>query len=329
MPDYKNQIVKDIEIILVENDTYSAEVIDKIVLMLNDYDITKACTELVAYDNVNERILKRYCACLYVDGKSEKTIYQYRRTIERFVQFVQKTLPEIDVYDIRMYLASEKERGISDRTAENTRANLSAFFQWMTSEEIIKKNPCLNIKPIKCKDEIRLPFSSVELDLLRGACRNNKERAIIEMLVTSGVRVNELSNMDVNDINCSDLSVHVRFGKGAKERVTFINDVAKTYLQRYIVGRKDQNIALICNRLGDRIKTGGIRHILNNIGRRAGVENVHPHRFRRTFATTLASRGMAIQEIQKLLGHSNLNTTMEYVVTNDSILKGSYEKYIA
>ncbi len=329
MPDYKNQVIKNIEVILVENDNYSADLMDKIVLMLNDYDITKTCTDIVAYDDINERILNRYCACLYVDGKSEKTIYQYRRCVEKFIGYIKKTFIEIDVYDIRMYLASEKERGLADRTTENTRANLSAFFQWMTDEEMIKKNPCLSIRPIKCKKEIKLPFSSVELDALRSACRSDKERAIIELLVTSGIRVNELSRMDVTDINFSDMSVHVRFGKGAKERVTFINDVAKTYIQKYISKRKDRNISLFCNRAGDRLDTGGVRYIVNSIGERAGIDNVYPHRFRRTFATTLAARGMAIQEIQKLLGHSNLNTTMEYVITSESILRGSYDKFIA
>lgn len=327
----RNKLIKSIENSLVgklDPEDFDI-VIASVIKTLNDYEVTERCTEVAVRDDINERILKRYFACLMVDGKSEKTIYQYKLTLNNISSFIRKPFPEMDAYDIRYFLACRKEQGVSDRTLENNRANLSAFFQWMAAEEIIPKNPCVNIKPVKYKEEVRLPFSDVEIDALRSACKNLKERALIEFLITSGVRVSEASSMNVSDIDFSDLSVHVRHGKGNKERITFINQVAKTHIQKYLLSRNETCDALFCNKNHEPINRSGINYLVKDIGKRAGVENVHPHRFRRTFATGLANRGMKIQEIQKLLGHSNIATTMEYVCTDDSKIKISYQQYIA
>lgn len=327
----RNKLIKSIESELVgklQPEQFDL-VVATIIKTLNDYEVTDRCTDIVVLDDANERITKRYCGCLMVDGKSEKTIEQYRRSIRKISEFLKKPFPEMDVYDIRYYLACEKERGVSDRTLENTRANLSAFFQWLSLEEMIQKNPCMNIKPIKYKDEVKLPFSDVELDAIRSACKSLKERALIEVLITSGVRVSELASMEIGDIDFQSLSVHVRYGKGNKERLTFINNVAKTHLQKYLLARKETITALFCNGKHDPLNAGGVRYILKEIEKRSGVTNVHPHRFRRTFATSLANRGMKVQEIQKLLGHSNISTTMEYVCTDDRKIKNSYEQFIA
>ena len=327
----RNRLIQTIENELVgrlEPETFDF-VIGKVITALSDFEVIERCTEIIPYDNENDRIVKRYLACLMVDGKSGKTIDQYKRTACKFADFIGKNYREIDVYDIRYYLACEKERGVSDRTLENTRANLSAFFQWLSLEEMIQKNPCMNIKPIKYKDEVKLPFSDVELDAIRSACKSLKERALVEVLITSGVRVSELASMKIGDIDFQSLSVHVRYGKGNKERLTFINNVAKTHLQKYLLARKETITALFCNGKHDPLNAGGVRYILKEIEKRSGVTNVHPHRFRRTFATSLANRGMKVQEIQKLLGHSNISTTMEYVCTDDRKIKNSYEQFIA
>ena len=303
-------------------------VTDELIKVLSDFDIVKQCRELVTYDDIDYRILKRYCACLTIDGKSEKTIEQYYRTAIKLFEAIQKHFVDMNVYDIRLFLAYEKERGVANRTLENTRANISAFFQWLAQEELIEKNPCTNIKPIKYVDKVRKPFSSVEIDALRNACRNNKERAIMETLLSSGIRVSELSHMNVEDINFEDLVVHVKHGKGAKERTTYINEVTRLYLRKYLEERKIDGESLFYNKKGDRLNDGGIRHILNVIAERAGVENVHPHRFRRTFATGMASRGMNIQDIKVLLGHANINTTLEYVCLDEAKTHISYRQYI-
>ena len=284
MSDYRDQFLQTVQQMLVpiiDDSTLVGVISDKITIALNDYEITERCTELVPLDSINEKLIKRYCACLAVDGKSEKTIYQYRRSITLLSDFLNKPFPEMKTYDIRFYLATEKERGISERSLENTRANLSAFFQWLTMDEVIEKNPMLRIKPIKYDDEIKEAFSDVEIDKLRTACISDKERALIEFLLSTGVRVTELCEMNVTDIDMRNLTVHVRHGKGGKERFTYTTAVAAEWLNRYLLNRQElTSNYLFCNANHERIRSGGIRFILNRIAKRAGVSNVHPHRFR-------------------------------------------------
>lgn len=296
---------------------------------LSGYSLTDTGTELVVYDDENARILKRYCACLLVDGKSKKTVEAYRVTLVKLAECLKKNYTDMDTYDLRYFLACSKDNGNSDRTLENKRANISAFFQWLVLDEVIDKNPCAKIKPIKCTEKVRTAFSQVEIDALRSACKTPKERALIEFLLSSGLRVSELCDVKVSDIDFNSLSVHVRHGKGAKERVTYIDDLTKTHLQRYLMARSEDGVFLFYNKNHDQFASGGVRFVLKTIEKRAKVTNVHPHRFRRTFATNLSKRGMGIQEIQKLLGHANINTTMEYIHTDDSVVHNSYRKYTA
>ena len=328
--DYKQELISSIKEHLTFLDPETAgTVVEKIAMVLADYSVDRAVTELVPYDDTNDRILKRYIACLYIDGKSEGTIKQYRRTARKLAMASGKRFTDMGAYDIRAYLAGEKARGISNATLETTRANLSAFFQWMTVEDMIGKNPCMAIKPIKVKEEIRFAFSSVEMDLMRSACKSQKERALIEFLASSGVRVSELTSMQLSDIDIQRMTVHVKHGKGGKERTTYISEVAKEHLLAYVTDRKENGTHLFYNAKGLPMAQGGVRHILKEIGKRAGVEDVHPHRFRRTFATGRAARGMQVQEIQRLLGHSSIETTMEYVCVSDDQVKASYRQYIA
>lgn len=331
MSDYRLQFIQEVETALVVKygADQSAVITDMVAKVLNNYEIMERCTDLIPQDDRNERLLKRYSACLMVDGKSKKTIYQYMWTLKRLSEVIQKPFAEMGAYDIRFYFAIEKERGISNRTLENHRSYISAFFQWMTNEEIIVKNPITKVKRIKCPVEIKKPFSEVEIDAIRGACANLRERALIEVLLSTGVRVAELTEMEIKDINQSTLAVHVIHGKGAKERITYITAVALKHLLAYINARPGDCQALFCNYKAEPIGVTGIQYILAEIGKRAGVENVHPHRFRRTLATFLAKRGMPIQEIQKLLGHSDISTTMRYVCVEDEKVQASHRRYIA
>ena len=331
MSDYRLQFIQEVETALVVKygADQSAVITDMVAKVLNGYEITERCTDLVPQDDRNERLLKRYSACLMVDGKSKKTIYQYMWTLKRLSEVIQKPFAEMGAYDIRFYFALEKERGISNRTLENHRSYISAFFQWMTNEEIIIKNPITKVNRIKCPTEIKKPFSEVEIDAIRGACVNLRDRALVEVLLSTGVRVSELTGMEIKDINQSTLSVHVIHGKGNKERMTYITAVALKHLLAYVNARPGDCQALFCNYKAEPIGVTGIQYILDEIGKRAGVEGVHPHRFRRTFATGLARRGMEIQEIQKLLGHVNINTTMKYVCVDDDRVRSSYRQYIA
>lgn len=331
MSDYRMRFIQEVEEALTRRyDPEEIAVISNIVTKtLSEYEITERCTDLVPQDDLNEKLIRRYQACLLVDGKSNKTAYQYTRTARKLSDLIRKPFPEIGAYDVRFFLAIEKERGLSNSSLENTRANLSAFFQWLTDDEVIPKNPVSKIKPIKCPKEVKEAFSDVELDALRSSCRSIKERALIEILVSTGVRVSELASMEVKDVDLNTLAVHVVHGKGSKERITYMTAVAAKHLLSYLRQRKEDGPALFYNKNHAPLASSGIRHILNTIAKRAGVTNVHPHRFRRTFATNLARRGMEIQEIQKLLGHTNINTTMVYVQTDDSKVKASYQKFIA
>ena len=237
--DYRNDFIKSVERSLatvLDQDTLDT-VSRKLICVLNNYEITKRCTDIVVYDDSNERLIKRYCACLIVDGKSKSTVYQYQRQLLRFADSDGSPVTERDAYVIRCYLAVQKERGLANSTLQTTRTVIHAFYQWLVDEEVIEKNPCSNIKPIKTPKEVRQPFSPVELDLLKASCKRMKERALIEVLLTSGVRVAELAEMNVDDIDMHTLTVHVKHGKGSKERLTYITDVAKMHLQMYLKSR--------------------------------------------------------------------------------------------
>lgn len=330
--DIRDKLTNDIiEGLATHYDSENLNIITNAVIKaLANYEVTERSTALAVYDDINERLLKRYAACMSVDGKSKKTIALYISRLKAFADFVGMKFTDVGTYDIRFYLASLKERGVSGRTAENYRSYISAFYQFLAREDIITKNPCDKIPPIKFKEEIRLPFSDTEIDALRIACKNERHRAIIELLLSSGIRVEELSKLDITDVDLSRLSVHVREGKGGKERVSYITEVASLHLKKYIFARGDGKEALFIS-LGkkERITTGGVRNILREIGKAAGVENVHPHRFRRTFATNLAKRGMDIQTIAHLMGHSNIQTTMTYVTLDDSRVITEYKRHTA
>ena len=331
MADYKTQLVSDVSEALVGQISQSdiRIVSDEMTIALKDYELTKRVTNLVKYDGINELILKRYKACLVIAGRSPKTIAQYERTIKKLFITLQKNYTDMTVSDLRYFLAYEKSRGISNRTIENTRVHISAFFTWLLDEELIYKNPCRTILPIKYTKEVKLPFSASEIDAIRSACKTKKERAIVEFLLASGVRVSELCALRISDINFDTLTVIVKEGKGSKQRAVYITDLASKHLIEYLKSRNVFGDYLFYNKQREQLNPGGVRHILKIIEKRAGISDCHPHRFRRTFATGLANRGMEIQEIGKLLGHSNLNTTLTYVYSSEEKIRTSYLKYIA
>lgn len=328
----KDKLIKDIELRLstfcpnVDRDA----VMRQVMAAIKDYDVTERPTDIaIRHEDINERILKRYVACLRVGGKSEGTVKQYVSTCMRLSDLIGRPFAEMTATDIWYYLGELKAKGNQNRSIENQRANISAFFQWMLTEELIVKNPCLKVKPIKVEDKVRLPFTSVQLDALRTRCKDSRQRALLEVLVSSGVRCTELCSLRISDVDLHSKTVLVRCGKGGKGRKTFISDLAAAYLAKYLSERKDDRPELFLSNYKKGYSTKGIERQLEGIAKRAGVENVHPHRFRRTFATNLSKRGMAVQEIQKLMGHANINTTLVYIATDDSMVQASYKKYTA
>jgi site-specific recombinase XerD len=331
MSNCKLNVVREIERTLAgrldqEQVTMVSEAVIK---ALANYDVTEMQTDIVPRESENERLLKQYCACLFVDGKSKHTIYQYRRACNRLAETIGKPFTEIGAYELRYFLACEKSRGVAASSVETYRAIFSAFFQWLANEEIIPKNPCANIKPGKINDAVRLPFSDVEIDALRSACETDKERALVELLLSSGIRVSEFSGLEISDIDPHKMTVHVRHGKGDKARVTYLTNVALKYLTAYWKNRKEDGVNAFYNGKHQPLGVCGVRYILNEIAKRAKVTNVHPHRFRRTFASGLAARGMDVQDIQRLLGHTNINTTMRYVYISSEKIESSYKQHIA
>ena len=330
MRDCRNEFIQSLKCSIKSyvGQTDLDHIMSSVISLLDSYDLSERMTSLVVNDDINARLVKTYLSSIALDGKSKKTGYVYMRHLERFNTFLcGKAWGEVTTFDVRNYLSSEKVRGLSNVTLENTRTVLSSFFKWMTCEEYIEKSPCAAVKPIKCQIEIKQPFTIIEQDSLKNHCKTVKERAIVELLLSSGVRVSELVDLDVSDIDFNSKSVRIRNGKGGKERITYINDLTLNYLVKYLTDAKIVMGPLFQSYKGKKYTTSGIRNMLYKLADRANVENVHPHRFRRTFATTLASRGMDIQDIKTLMGHTDINTTMLYVTSNDIKVNNSYRKF--
>ena len=322
---YRTDIMDKIKGVLldyVDGDEYE-NLSNDILNILKDYEFAEKSTELAIYDDFNEKTLKRYATHLFVSGKSQGTIKQYVRACKIFAETIGRNFNEIQDDDPELFLFLEKKRGVSDCTLENTRSYIASFYHWMALNRIIKYNAWDRVKPIKSTQKVKMPFSSIDIDMIRRACANEYERALIELLLSSGIRVNELVNLEITDINFDNLSVHVRQGKGDKERVTYMTEIACMHLKNYLM-KRDDGVNILLSHKGQKYNTNAIREQLNRISERSNVDNVHPHRFRRTFATNLANRGMDIQEIRRLMGHTDINTTLKYVYTSDVKIHQSY-----
>lgn len=330
----KDNFIKDLEIKLslkgLDKDEIET-VIQCAISALDNYEVTARTTELtVRYEDTNERILKRYVACLRLDGKSERTIKMYLYSLKRLSEQAKKPFTEMSTNDIRFFLSVLMEKG-KKSYVNSQKCYISGFFKWMTEEELIAKNPCARINNIKVEDEVRLPFSSIEIDRLRSSITGRnvlRDRAIVETLLSSGVRCSELCNLTRGDLNASDRSLLVRCGKGGKDRKTFVSELAMEYIVKYLNKRKDDDPHLFMGQRGD-LGIDGVQDMLRRLGKIAKVKNVHPHRFRRTFATTMYRRGMELEELRRLMGHTEIQTTLRYIYTDDTRLKASYEKYVA
>ena len=329
----KEKLIKDIEIALSTrlSEEDRETVMHVIISAMRDYEVAKAVTDLaVRHEDVNEKLMKRYAACMMIDGKAEGTIRQYLRTLRKLEEAVNKPFTKMKTDDIRYFLGGMKMRGSKNSHIENQRSYISAFFQWLFDEEEIEKNPCRKIKTIKVEEEIRLPFSAVEIDKLRTSCRRQIDRAIIELLLSSGVRREELCNLKVCDINLEKRTVSVRDGKGGKDRMTYISDIAAQHIRLYLKGRKTVGPYLFVPQSGrEQYGDGSIWNIVHKLGKKANVDDVHPHRFRRTFATDLYKRGMDIASISKLMGHTNIEVTKRYIHIANEQLESDYRRYAA
>lgn len=328
MEDARGALLQDVQhkIMPLLSDSDYDKVMTAVTLALGNYEVSKRTTELTIIDDYNEKIIKRHCACLRIEGKSLRTIAQYNYTCRKLSDYLHKNFNEMTMYDIMFFLAHLKETNCNS-SLENQRSYIASFFKWMKKGKLITDDPCENINPIKFNTEEKIPFSSIDIDAMRSVCKKDKERAVVETLLSSGVRCEELVNLNIEDVDFQSLSVHVRHGKGDKERMTYITPLAAKYIKIYLGKRTDNSNILFMSQRKDRYTTDGIERMLKTLGNRAGVDNVYPHRFRHTLASNLADKGMAIQEIQQILGHSNVNTTMRYVYSNKTRVQSSYRKY--
>ena len=292
------------------------------------YEVVEQCTDLVPVNEQgNEKILKTYIASMRLEGHSDRTLEQYRDAVVKLLEDIPKDFAEIRTNDIRFHLAKyQSTHKVSSVTVDNKRRFLSTFFAWLTAEEIISKNPMLRIKRIKQKKVDKKPFSAAEMEKIRDCLKTSREKALVEFMLSTGCRVSEVAHLRMENIDFRTGECTV-LGKGNKERTVYISDNAMYYLQRYLAERSwNASSPLFLNKRGIGMSKCSIEHLVRQIGRRAGVEKVHPHRFRRTMATNAAKRGLPIQYIQAILGHSKIDTTMIYCSVSKESVKEAYFK---
>lgn len=271
-------------------------------------------------------IMQAYISALEVGGRSKKTIDRYKFVLKKMMEDMQVGLRQVTVYHLREWLTKEKSRGLQDSSLESERSVMSSCFNWLWREGLIEKNPVANLTPIKCEKKVKKIFTPVDIELLLGGCRKLRDRAIIMFMNATGCRISEVMslNRDSVDFERNQCIVH---GKGNKQRIVYIDNVAGLVLRRYLSERTDDNEALFVNKKNERLQANGVRMMLKELAKEVGVEHCHPHKFRRTRATTLVARGMPIQEVAAILGHEKLDTTMEYLVLNNEGIKSSYLKW--
>ena len=293
--------------------------------VLSGYDLTAATPAEGGHDE-SESMIRLFLDAKGVEGRSRQTLSQYGYVLRGMRKGVGVPIDKITVHHLRSWLMQEKERGVSLRTLEGYRYVMSSFFGWLWREEIIPKNPTVNLQPIKHQKVIRKPFSPEEIERLKEAALTTRDKTILAVLLSTGCRISEICQLDVLDIDLAARAVTV-LGKGNKERRVYLDDVAVMYLKRYFRERTDDSPALFTGKGSDRLTPGGVRYMLGQLEARSGVENVHPHRFRRTLATSLISHGMAIQEVAAILGHDKIDTTMTYIYLDQSAVESAYRKF--
>jgi site-specific recombinase XerD len=278
----------------------------------------------------NGGLLEVFIAAKRVEGCSEKSLKYYDSTIRQMTDSVKKPVREISTDDLRVYLAGyQKERGSSKVTVDNMRRIFSSFFGWLEDEDYILKSPVRRIHKIKADKTIKETFSDEGLELLRDVCEEVRDLAMIDLLASTGMRVGELVGLNREDVNFHERECVV-FGKGNTERLVYFDARTKIHLQNYLDCRADDNPALFVSltQPHDRLLIGGVETRLREIGKRADLQKVHPHKFRRTLATRAIDKGMPIEQVQRLLGHVKIDTTMTYAMVNQANVKNSHRKFI-
>lgn len=281
-------------------------------------------------DTDKQDFVEVFLAAKRVEGCSEKTLKYYKATIDAMLKALDKPVKQIVTEDVRCYLTEYQENKKTSRvTVDNIRRILSSFFSWLEDEDHILKSPIRRIHKIKTATTIKETYSDEALELMRDNCTEIRDLSIIDMLASTGMRVGELVLLNREDINFNERECVV-FGKGNKERIVYFDARTKIHLQNYLASRTDDNTALFVSLKApyERLKIGGVEARLREFGKRLGLPKVHPHKFRRTLATMAIDKGMPIEQLQQLLGHRKIDTTLQYAMVKQSNVKIAHRKYI-
>ena len=306
-------------------------VLQELQVFASNYDINQRETHVVPYQSRIPECYKVYMVAKKIEGMSPESMKTYNYYLTDLFEHINKPIAELTTDDIRIYLYECQQRtGITNRTLDGKRVVINTFMDWCSSEGYIPTNPCKKIKPIKYEVKEREPLTDIELELVRDACTDIREKALVETLYSTGCRVAELEVLKISDINFQTKEVHL-FGKGSKHRTSYMNAKMEVMLKKYLETRTDNEDCLFVTKrrpyraLGKR----GIEHIISQIGKRAGIGRpVYPHLIRHTTATDALNRGMNVAEVQKILGHAKLDTTMIYAKISQDSVKFNHRRYI-
>lgn len=290
--------------------------------------IYKTMDNIIPKNNVDA--LKLFIDSKRIEGCSEKSLNYYRTTLELTLKEVDKDYFLINTEDLRSFLSLYKEqKSVSKTTIDNVRRIISTFFSWLENEDYISKSPCRRIHKVRTGKVVKEVYSDETIELIKQATKNKRDLAIIEILMSTGIRVGELVKLNLNDIDFEGKECIV-LGKGNKQRKVYFDAKTKIHLKQYIDSRIDDNEALFVSLLKpyNRLEISGVEIMLRKIGRKIGINKVHPHKFRRTLATKAIDKGMPIEQVQHLLGHAKIDTTLEYAMVDDHNVKLSHKKYL-
>lgn len=292
-----------------------------------DVELIEKCESKVENDL---SIVSTFLSAKRVEGCSEKSMLYYESTIQNALQTIGKGVKDISTDDLRKYLDDYQQRsGASKVTVDNIRRILSSFFSWLEEEFYIIKSPVRRIHKVKTGKVVKETYSDEALELMRDSCENSRDLALIDILASTGMRVGELVKLNRADIDFQNRECIVT-GKGNKQRIVYFDARTKIHLQNYLRERKDDNQALFVTLLApyERLQISGVEIRLRHIGKELNMTKVHPHKFRRTLATMAIDKGMPIEQVQHLLGHQSLDTTLQYAMVNQSNVKMSHHKFI-
>ena len=278
----------------------------------------------------NTRLTDAFLSAKRIEGCSEKSLSYYRKTIETMSEKIGKGITHITTNDLRSYLTDyQTERKSSKVTIDNIRRILSSFFSWLEDEDYILKSPVRRIHKVKTAVTIKETYTDEALETMRDHCDSLRDLALIDMLASTGIRVGELVLLNRDDINFEERECVV-FGKGSKERMVYFDARTKIHLQNYLAQRTDSNNALFVSLKApyERLQIGGVESRLRELGKRLSLPRVHPHKFRRTLATMAIDKGMPVEQLQRLLGHQRIDTTLQYAMVKQSNVKIAHRKYI-